>query len=213
MIHVFLVDDHRITRQGLISLLSSDPEVKLVGDVGDGRSAVARALETKPDVVIMDIHIPDLNGIDATRRLTAELPGCAVVGLSGETSSNMVREMMRAGAMGFVSKGSAFEELLTAIHTVAKGKTYLSPSIAGSVVLDSINGDDPAGGAFSSLSAREREVLQLIAEGRATKQIAYDLNVSVKTVETHRRNLMEKLRLDNVADLTKYAIRTGLTTV
>ena len=183
-------------------------------EANDGRAALA-LLDSKPiDLVIMDVSMPGLNGIEATRKLLGLDPHVKVIGLSMHTDRRFVAEMLKAGAVGFVSKDSAFEELVQAIRTVQAGKIYLSPSAAGMVVDDYVrksNQSEP--GAFSALTAREREVLQLMSEGRNTKQIAMDLHVSIKTIETHRRQIMEKLGMYSVAELTKYAIREGLTTL
>jgi DNA-binding NarL/FixJ family response regulator len=208
-------------RAGLKALLTDEPGIEIVGQAPDGRTAVRLAAEVSPDVVVMDIHMPDLNGIDATRQITANKGAPKVVALSAYSSEHYAREMLRAGASGFVSKESAFDELATAVQRVAAGQTYLSPHVAQVVVADYARGGGGGGGggarettsAFTTLSAREREVLQLLAEGRATKEVAAQLHVSVKTVETHRRNLMDKLKLHSVAELTKYAIRQGLTDV
>jgi two-component system, NarL family, response regulator NreC len=167
-----------------------------------------------PNVVVMDVAMPDLNGVEATRQIARQASGTKIIALSGLSDRRFVSEMFAAGASAYVLKESAFAELATALHAVTAGKTYVSPAVAGGLVEDYVRGGTPRRStAFSRLSAREREVLQLLAEGKATKQAAACLRVSVKTVETHRRNLMEKLGLHSVAELTKYAIREGLTTV
>ena len=211
---VLIVDDHRILRQGLKSLLQKEPDLSVTAEADDGREAL-EILASKPiDLVIMDVAMPGLNGIEATRKLLSISPQTKVIGLSMHTDRRFVAEMLKAGAVGFVSKDSAFEELVQAIRTVQGGKVYLSPPAAGVVVDEYLRRSAPAEpSAFSSLTAREREVLQLMSEGRNTKQIAMDLRVSIKTVETHRRQIMEKLGLYSVAELTKYAIREGLTTL
>jgi DNA-binding NarL/FixJ family response regulator len=221
-IRILLADDHTMIRQGLRSLLNAQPDFDVVAEASDGRAAVEAASELQPDVVVMDVRMPDLNGIDATRQVLATRPGAKVIALSASTDERTTGEMLRAGASGYVHKDAAFDELATAVRTVMQGKVYLSPSIARNVVIDFVRSTNVAGrppssprngSVFDVLSTREREVLQLMAEGRATKEIAVDLNVSVKTVETHRRNLMEKLNLDSVAELTKYAVREGLTSL
>lgn len=211
---VLIVDDHRILRQGLKSLLEKESDLSVAAEADDGREAL-EILDSRPiDLVIMDVAMPGLNGIEATRKLLSISPQTKVIGLSMHTDRRFVAEMLKAGAVGFVSKDSAFEELVQAIRTVQAGKVYLSPPAAGVVVDEYLRRSAPAEpSAFSSLTAREREVLQLMAEGRNTKQIAMDLRVSIKTVETHRRQIMEKLGLYSVAELTKYAIREGLTTL
>lgn len=220
-LNVLIADDHRMLRQGLRSLLEKEPDLRIVAEADNGRDAVASAEAAGIDIAIMDIAMPGLNGIEAARKLLAINPALKIIGLSMHTDRRFVSEMLKAGAVGFVSKDSAFEELVTAIRTVLAGKVYLSPAAAGVVVDDYLRRNSPSGAgiaggetsAFSSLTAREREVLQLMAEGRNTKQIAMDLHVSIKTVETHRRQIMEKLDMYSVAELTKYAIREGLTTL
>jgi two-component system response regulator NreC len=214
-IRIVIADDHQIIRQGLRSLLKAQPDVEVVAEADDGRSAVKLAAELEPDVVVMDINMPDLNGIDATRQIVkGSRHAPKVVGLSAYSDRRFTLEMLNAGASGFVVKDSAFAELAEAIRTVVDDKVYLSPSIAGMVAESYAQGgaaDVPS--AFSQLSPREREILQLTAEGKAMKEIAVQLDISIKTVETHRRKVMEKLEMDSVAELTKYAIREGLTSL
>ena len=213
-LNVMIADDHRILRQGLRSLLEKEPDLQVTAEAEDGRGALAAAEDGAIDVAIVDISMPGLNGIEAARKLLATNPNIRIIGLSMHTDRRFVSEMLKAGALGFVPKDSAFEELVQAIRTVLAGKIYLSPSVAGGVVDEYLRRSEPPDRtAFSSLTPREREVLQLMAEGRNTKQIAMDLHVSIKTVETHRRQVMEKLDLYSVAELTKYAIREGLTTL
>jgi DNA-binding NarL/FixJ family response regulator len=210
-----IADDHQIVRQGLRALLEREPDLRIAAEVSNGREALGVMESGEPvNVAIMDVAMPGLNGIEATRKLLNLNPSIKVIGLSMHTDRRFVSEMLKAGAVGFVSKDSAFEELVQAIRTVQSGQVYLSPSAAGVVVDDYVrHAGHPETSAFSSLTTREREVLQLMAEGRSTKQIALDLSVSTKTVETHRRQIMEKLDLYSVAELTKYAIREGLTTL
>ncbi len=196
--------------------MQAQPDLKVVAEASDGRSAVAQARQLLPDVVVMDITMPDLNGIEATRQLTTAAPNTKVIGLSAHADLRNTGEMLKAGARGYLVKEGIFEELVQAIRTVVAGSIYLSPKVAAVMRSDGgINGDGNGHGAsvFVRLSPREREVLQLMAEGRATKEIANDLSVSVKTVETHRRQIMEKLNLFSVAELTKYAIGEGITSV
>lgn len=209
-VRMLLVDDHRILRQGVRLLLERMPDIEVIGEADNGRSAVRLALEKTPGLVIMDLIMPDLNGIDATRQIVQSNSDIKVIGLSASPDMPLIREFLRAGAAGYVMKEAAFEELAEAIHVVLQNKTYLSPALMKSVMADVGNGDRRPS-VFITLSPREREVLQLMAEGKATKEIAAHLHVSAKTVETHRRNTMEKLQLDSVAELTKYAIREGLT--
>jgi two-component system, NarL family, response regulator NreC len=215
-ITVLLADDHRMLRAGLRKLLEAQPGVQIVGEADDGRMAVDLSEKLLPDMVVMDIAMPDLDGIEATRQITGRANHTKVIALSGHSDQRFVSEMFAAGASAYVLKESAFEELALAVRTVAGGKTYVSPAVTGGLVENYVRGGRAAAGgssAFSSLTAREREVLQLIAEGKATKQAAACLHVSVKTVETHRRSIMQKLDMNSVAELTKYAIREGLTTV
>lgn len=231
---VLLADDHRIVREGLKSLLQAQSDMQVVAEAGDGREALELAGEFEPDVVVMDVAMPQLNGIEATRRLMTDYPDTKVVALSMHSDRRYVAEALKAGAAGYLLKDGAFDELVSAIRTVVANKVYLSPRVAGVVVDDYVSrlpgqtrgegkgkeaaaereqSDGGGNSAFQKLTVREREVLQLMAEGFATKEIAARLHVSVKTVETHRRQLMEKLRLYSVAEVTKYAIREGLTSL
>lgn len=213
-IRVLIADDHTIMRAGLRSLLEKEDQIEVVAEAENGRRAVQLAVEHEPDVVVMDVSMPDLNGIEATSQVLESLPEAKVIALSMHTDKRFVMGMLRAGASGYLLKDCASQELANAIVSVASNKKYLSPDIAGVVIEDSLYGVQQEGETVSSLlSPREREVLQLIAEGWSTKQIAAHLYVSVKTVETHRRQIMKKLDLHNIAELTKYAIREGLTSV
>jgi two-component system response regulator NreC len=213
-IRVLLADDHKIVRQGLRSLLEKQQDIEVIAEAEDGRSAVRLAEEMAPDIIIMDVTMPDLNGVEATKQIIAKSPDIKIIALSIHSDTLFVTEMLKCGAVGYLLKDCAFEELTRAIRTVIENKTYLSPSISGVVVDDYIHrlsrtefvGSD-------SLSDREREVLQLMAEGNSTKEIAQKLHISIKTVETHRRQIMSKLDIHTVAELTKYAIRKGLTTL
>jgi DNA-binding NarL/FixJ family response regulator len=214
-IGILIADDHQIVREGLRALVASQEGMTVVGESANGRDAVERTIELKPDVVVMDIGMPDLNGIEATRRILADNPKCKIVGLSMHSDRRFLTEMLKAGATAYLLKDSAFEELASAIRAVTVGQVYLSPRIADAVVEGYLHGTSTGKqpSAFAVLTSREREVLQLVAEGLATKQIAVALKVSVKTVETHRRQIMEKLDLHSVAELTKYAIREGLASI
>jgi len=207
-VKVILVDDHEILRTGLRALLQRERDLVVVGEASDGRKAVEMVRTLSPDVVVMDLTMPHMNGIDATRQALAAAPNVKVVGLSASGDDRAVVEMLRAGAMGHVSKTAAADELIIAIRTVLQGSFYFSSEIVARIATDR---GGQAHSAFDTLSPREREVLQLIAEGKATKEVAAMLHVSIKTAETHRRNLMDKLHVDSVAELTKYAIREGLT--
>jgi DNA-binding NarL/FixJ family response regulator len=209
---ILLADDHAIIRQGLCSLLEKQPDIEVVGAVEDGQKAIELVRELKPDIVIMDISMPNLNGIDATRKIIGELGNVKVIALSIHSSRRFVMEMLKAGASGYILKECLFNELLEAIQTVRKGEIYLSHRITGVVVDDYVkrlSGEYQA--EAPDLSPREREVLQLLAEGKSTKQIALHLHVSAKTVESNRRNIMDNLDIHSVAELTKYAVREGLT--
>jgi len=213
-IRILLADDHKITRQGLRSLLDKHPDMEVVAEAEEGRTAVRLVRELVPNVVIMDVSMPDLNGMQATRKIIAEFPNVKIIALSMHSDSLFVIEMLKSGASGYLLKDCAFEELERAIRTVVADKTYLSPSISGVVVDDYLHRLSRADFADSEvLTDREREVLQLMAEGKSTKRIALELHISAKTVETHRRQIMNKLDIHTVAELTKYAIRKGLTSL
>ena len=214
-ISVLIADDHKIMLAGLRSILEKQTDFEVVGEADNGRKAVQMAQEKKPDVVVMDVSMPDLNGIEATKQIIESLPETRVIALSMHSDKRFVMGMLRAGASGYLLKDCASQELANAIVQVAGGKKYLSPEITGVVIDDFLLGgsSEEVTTAASPLSPREREVLQLIAEGWSTKQIASHLYVSVKTIETHRRQIMRKLDLHAIADLTKYAIREGLTSI
>jgi len=211
-IKVLLVDDHTLIREGLRSLLEKQPDVQVVGEAEDGRRAKELVAELSPDIVIMDVTMPRLGGIEATRQITGEFPSVKVIALSIHSKRRFVADMLGAGAAGYILKECLFDELVQAIEAVAAGGRYLSPRITDVVVDDYVK--RLSGGAESpleSLTGREREVLQLVAEGKSTKQIAVELHVSTKTIEDNRRQIMEKLDMHSVAELTKYAIREGIT--
>jgi DNA-binding NarL/FixJ family response regulator len=213
-IRILLVDDHQLMRKGLRSMLAEVADIEVIGEAADGRAALQMVGDTAPDLVVMDISMPDLNGIDATRQILEKAPRTRVLTLSMHSDKQLVGLVLEAGASGFVLKDAEPGQLVEAIRTVAGGRVYLSPTVAD-LVLDKYvrhrPGDRP--GSVSKLTPREREVLQLISEGVHTKTIASKLHVSPKTVETHRRNIMKKLGVDNVAELTKHAIRAGLTSL
>ena len=209
---VLLVDDHAMIRQGLCSLLEKQPDIEVVGSVEDGRKAVDIARELAPDLVIMDISMPNLNGIDATRKIIGEMGDVKVIALSIHSSRHFVAEMLKAGASGYILKECLFDELVEAIKTALNGGIYLSPKITGVIIDDYVKRlstqYQPEG---TVLTEREREVLQFLSEGKSTKQIAMQLHVSTKTIESNRRNIMDKLGINSVAELTKYAVREGIT--
>ncbi len=209
-VRVLVVDDHGVVRSGLRSLLSVEKGLKVVSEAATGREAIAGVKQFMPDVVVMDIRMPDLNGIDATREVMAIQPQCKVIGLSADGDDRMAVEFFRAGGMGFVKKEAAYEELVAAIRAALKDTIYCNSKVISRLVEERAGGEGAS--AFERLSPREREHLQLIAEGKTTKEIAAALDISIKTAETHRRNLQVKLHVTSVAELTKYAIREGLTT-
>ena len=213
-IRTIIADDHKIIRDGLTSLLDNDEDIEVVAQAADGHTAVELARKMVPDVVIMDIGMPGLNGIEATRQIKSEASYINVIALSMHSDKKFVTEMLKAGASGYLLKNCAFEELATAIRTVMGGETYLSPAMAELIVDNFVRktpGQDDS--AFSILTNREREVLQLLAESSTTKQAARQLHISSKTVETHRLKIMKKLNIDNMVALTKYAVREGLTSL
>ena len=213
-ISILLADDHKLIRDGLRSLVEKETDMEVIAEADNGRSAVRLAIELSPAVVLIDISMPDMNGIEATKQILAAIPGCKVVALSMNADKRFIMEILKAGASGYLLKNCAYEELASAIRTVIKNKTYLCTEVTEIVVGDYVQqlqkGD---GSVFSVLSAREREVLQLLAEGNSTAQIADRMHLSVKTIETHRQHIMEKLNIHSVAELTKYAIRERLTSL
>ncbi len=213
-IRIIIADDHQILRQGLKTLLEKEPDMEVVAEAEDGRKTVILVQELTPDVVIMDVNMPDLNGIEATRQILSDYPEMKVIALSIHADRRFVINMLKAGAHGYLLKDCAFEELAQAIRLVMANKTYLSPGVAEIVVKDYVfRIPGLAQTAFSLLTAREREVLKLVAEGNSNKQIAGIMQIGVKTVEGHRQKIMQKLETRSVAELTKYAIREGLTTL
>jgi DNA-binding NarL/FixJ family response regulator len=210
---ILIADDHKIFREGLRTLLTNQPGIEVIGEADNGRSTVAMATELQPDVVIMDVAMPELNGIDATRQVSAACEQTKVLALSMHADSRFVTRMLTAGAHGYLLKDCAFEELTLAIQTVLDDDVYLSPGVAGVVVRAMQSRSNEPGTKAPELTPREREVLQLVAEGRTTRDIAARLHVSVKTIETHRKQIMDKLELRSVAELTKYAVREGLTSL
>jgi DNA-binding NarL/FixJ family response regulator len=211
-IKVLLADDHQLMREGIRRLLAEEPGLEVVADAGDGRTAVKLAGECGVDVVVMDVTMPDLNGIEATRQLKALYPAIQVVGLSMHADREFVTEMLGVGASGYVLKNCPFGELVAAIRAAAAREVYLSPKVAGVVVNTCLDGE-AARFCGGNLTPREREILQFVADGKSSKEIAYALELSVKTVDTHRRQVMEKLKLFSIAELTHYAIRQGVTTL
>jgi len=213
-IRILLADDHRIMREGLRSLIENEPDMKVVAEAGDGRTTVRLAEEVSPDVAVIDITMPELNGIEASSQIIARAPHIKVLALSMHSDEHFVTGMLRAGASGYLLKDCAAEELCRAIRSLVANETHLSPKIASIVIEDYRRGlseTRPARG--KQLTPREREVLQLVAEGETSKKIAAQLHVSVKTVDAHRQQIMDKLDIRSVAGLTKYAIRKGITSI
>ncbi|HBL23219.1 MAG: response regulator transcription factor [Syntrophorhabdaceae bacterium] len=213
-IRIVVADDHKIMREGLKALIDKQPDMEVAAEAQDGLTATKLARKLLPHIIIMDIGMPEMNGIDATRQIVSENKDVKIVALSMHSDRRFVLEMLKAGASGYLLKDSAFEELVNAVHTVMDGQPYLSPRITDIIVkeyLYNLPRNEP--NVFTILTVREREVLQHLAEGKSTKQIASTLNLSVKTVETHRQQIMDKLEIRTVAELTKYAIREGLTSL
>lgn len=209
---IILADDHRIIRDGLYELLRKEDDFEIVATADNGREAYEKVIEHEPDIVIIDVAMPILNGIEATRKIMSLGKSTKVIALSMHNDRRFIDEMFRAGASGYLFKDCAYDELITAIRVVKDQGFYLSSKIMNQVIGDFVrNLRDEDNSAFAILTEREREVLQLIAEGNSTSMIAKALFIGEKTVETHRRNIMSKLSISNVADLTKYAIREGLT--
>ena len=214
MISIILVDDHVIMRDGLRQLLEAESDLEVIGEADDGREAVKLALEKKPDTVIMDVAMQDMNGIEATRQIKNENSDIKVIALSMYSERQIVVGIFRAGASGYLLKDSSSMELVEAVRTVYRGRNYLSQKISD-IVLQEISDvkKDTESIGVEILTNRESEILQLISEGNSTKKIAEVLFISPKTVESHRANIMEKLNIHNIPELTKYAIREGLTSV
>lgn len=208
-IRILIADDFDAIREGIKSILDDMDDMEVIGQAKDGRIAVQLAHELRPDVIIMDIDMPGLNGIDATRQIVRELPNIKVIAFSSHLENRFVREMFKAGALGYVSKYSGCQELIAAIETVILKQIYLSPKIT-SVVIEGYMNRSPDDSPYSLLTAKEREVLQLIAEGKTTKKIALELKISTKAVEWRRSKVMQKLNIQNVVELIKYAIREGI---
>jgi two-component system response regulator NreC len=213
-IRIIIADDHQIVRQGLRVLIEKEPDMQVVGEAEDGETTVSLTKKLHPHVVLMDIKMPDLSGIEATRQILSELPDVKIIALSMFPDQRFVMNMLKSGARGYLLKDSAFEELAQAIRLVMDNKTYLCPLVTEVVVKDLVTlNPSPNQTAMSVLTTREREVLRLLAEGKRTSQIAQLLDISVKTVDTHRQQIIHKLGIRSLAELTKYAIREGLTSL
>ncbi len=214
MIKIILADDHKVLREGLKSLLNQQKDIQVIGEADDGQAVVRLTRKLEPDIVVLDIGMPNMNGIQATQHIVAEVPDTKVLALSMHSDHQFVVKMLQAGASGYMLKDCAIEELVSAVRDIAAGKFYLSKDVTGVVISDYINkmqAIDAAGEPI--LTSRERETLQLIAEGNSTADTAALLNVRTKTVETLRKQIMDKLTIHSLADLTKYAVRVGLTSL
>ncbi len=210
-LRVFLADDHMVVREGLKSLVNAQPDMHVVGEADNGRAAWQRAAELKPDVVVMDVSMPEMNGAEATERLRRECPQVKVLALTFYEDKSYLRQMMEAGATGYVLKRAVMEELVHAVRTVAAGGSYLDQTLTSKVVSSYFNQDSSGGKAGGGdLSERESQVLRLIAWGYSNKEIGWKLNISVKTVDTYKLRLMEKLDLRSRTDIVRYALRQGL---
>ena len=206
-IHILLADDHAVVRQGFKMILAAQPDMEIVGEAGNGREALDLAGQLQPDVIVMDVAMPELNGIEATRRVADVSPRTRVLALSMHKDSVYVREILRAGARGYLLKDSIASDLLAAVRAIARGEGYLSPGVSDAVLNDyRRHVTDP----IDLLTSREREVLQMIAEGKTNKEIATVLSLSVYTVDAHRGHIMEKLNVHSVTDLVRFAVRAGL---
>lgn len=211
--NIIIVDDHGIIREGLKRLIHEHPDMEVVGEAGDGRTAIKLAEELTPDLILMDISMPDMNGIEAARLILKQNPAIKIIALSMHSEKRFVIEMLKTGALGYILKSYLFDEVLKAIEVVRKNDYYLSPQITDVIVENCISKQSlPAKQLTDSLATREREIIRFVAEGLTIKQIALRLNISPKTVDANRRQVMAKLGINNIAQLTKYAIREGLTT-
>jgi two-component system, NarL family, response regulator NreC len=209
---ILLADDHKLMRSGLKALIEQQPDLTVVGEADDGRQAVALAASLQPDLLVMDIGMPNLNGIEAARQITQANPGTAIVILSMHSDESYVLRALKAGAKGYLLKDSAESDLIRAVHAVAGGKSFFSPAVSKVLLDDYVRKLQRSGAedAYDLLTPREREILQLIAEGKSNKDVANLLNLSVYTVETHRSNIMEKLNLRGIPELILYAVRKGI---
>jgi DNA-binding NarL/FixJ family response regulator len=211
---IMLVDDHRMFCEGLGSLIASRQDMELVGFAANGREFLTLVTSLSPDLVIMDVGMPEMNGIETVGKFREISPATRIIALSGHFERHIIIDMLRAGATGYVLKESPFSELVDAIHAVVAGRIFISPAISGPLLISLVNAStDENGSAFSVLTSRELEIVQAITEGKSTKEIASALSISVKTVETHRQQIMDKLDIHSIAELTKYAIREEITSV
>ena len=218
MLRILIADDHEVARRGIRSVLETHPGWEVCAEAKDGRDAVELAAATKPDLVLLDIGMPNLNGLEAARQILATSPNIAILILTMHDSDHVIREVLRAGARGFLLKSDAGRDLVAAVDALQSQRTFFTTRVSKMVLDGFLNreketsdfADDLDHGGGELLTSREREVIQLLAEGRTSKEVAVTLNLSVKTAETHRTNLMRKLGLHSVADLTRYAVRNGI---
>jgi len=209
-IQILITDDHQLFREGIVNLLAASPQIKVVGQAGNGQEAIEMARTLKPDVVIMDLSLPVVNGVDATRILHQELPDTRILVLSMHADKHFIKEALEAGASGYLFKNCTYSQLIEAINTVYQGKKYLSAKITEVLIDDYLNKDEEVTGIQQELTERESEILKLIAEGVSARDISAQLFISVKTVGTHKQHLLEKLKLKSTVDIIKYAIKKGI---
>ena len=210
---IFIADDHEVVRKGLVSLLEAQPGWEVCGEAGDGREAVEKAAELKPDITILDIGMPSLNGLEATRQILKANPDAKILILTLHDSDSVVREVLNAGARGFLLKSDAARDLVAAAEALRRDKTYFTSKVAAMVLEGYLKGGvapSPTQVTRNRLTPREREIVQLLAEGKSTKEVAVALGLSVKTAETHRSNIMRKLQIHSVSDLVLYAVRNNI---
>lgn len=216
-IRVLVADDHTIVRQGLLALLNEQPDIEVVAEAEDGRDALKKVEKLTPDVVILDVGMPRLNGMEAARQIKRQNPAIKILMLTMHSDEEYIFQTLKAGASGYLLKDAAATELITAIHSVYSGQSYLSPSVSHRVIENYVRRSDPLpsedSGTYELLTEREREVLQLVAEGKTNREIAELLNISIKTVDNHRTNLMNKLDIHDRAGLIRYAIKKGIITL
>jgi DNA-binding NarL/FixJ family response regulator len=209
-IRILITDDHQLFREGIMNLLAASPQIEIVGQAENGQEAIEKAKMLKPDIVIMDLTLPIINGVDATRILHKELPQTKVLVLSMHAEKNYIKEALEAGAFGYLFKDCTYDQLIDAINTVYQGKKYLSNKITEVLIQDYLNKEEENTDNDQDLSERESEILKLIADGKSTREIADLLFISVKTVGTHKQHILEKLNLKSTAGLIKYAIKKGI---
>ena len=213
-VKILIADDHKIVREGLCAMFEKQAEMEVIGEAEDGTTAVKLACELRPDVIILDVNMPEMDGIDATRHLLKELPDTKIIALSMYSKRTYIKKMLEAGASGYVLKGGAFTELVEAVNTALAGEVYLCSPVATILVDDYVDrsGRD-VGSLAGQLTAREIEILKLLTEGKASKEIAQLLDISIQAVDANRRKMMQKLEIDNFAELVKYSIRQGLVSI